>query len=469
MQQLFGRDPKGLWPSEGSVSGGIVPLVSEAGFEWLASDEGILARSLGRTFPRDADEIPADLQAFYSPYVIEREGRRISALFRDHLLSDLIGFSYYHLEPDRAADDFTRRLREISSRLGPRIDGLVTIILDGENPWEHYPGAGRQFLGHLYRSLSASPDLALTTVAGYLEGHPARRALPRIFAGSWIDANFGIWIGHREDAAAWELLGRTRNDLVQFERAHPRAAGVEQAWKALYAAEGSDWCWWYGPEHQSGRNAEFDTLYRLLLMSVYQHLGQRVPDDLYEPISQGLAEEDAVTEPLGLLHPELDGEVTHFYEWTQAGRIEGTRGGALHTPDTVVKGLFFGFDSHNLYLRLDPRQSLISREVEFTVEFLSPRRQRITFRGGAGTIEARFLDGGPGGWIEKPAHGVQIVAKRIVEMKVPFADLGSREHEQVEFMLTAVRKGRETERWPAYSVVQTRTPSADEDSIHWTA
>jgi len=52
-KRLFGKRPVGLWPSEGSVSDAMVPLAAAAGFEWMATDELILARTLGVTFSRD--------------------------------------------------------------------------------------------------------------------------------------------------------------------------------------------------------------------------------------------------------------------------------------------------------------------------------------------------------------------------------------------------------------------------------
>ena len=42
----FGRDLRGMWPSEGSVSEDVITLFSEAGLKWVATDEEILFRSL---------------------------------------------------------------------------------------------------------------------------------------------------------------------------------------------------------------------------------------------------------------------------------------------------------------------------------------------------------------------------------------------------------------------------------------
>ena len=38
-------------------------------------------------------------------------------------------------------------------------------------------------------------------------------------------------------------------------------------------AEGSDWCWWYGPEHSTANDEEFDMLYRKHLSNIYRLLG----------------------------------------------------------------------------------------------------------------------------------------------------------------------------------------------------
>ena len=56
------------------MSDDMVPLVARAGFRWMATDEAILARSLGRAFTRDGAgnvEQPEDL---YRPYRVGASG-----------------------------------------------------------------------------------------------------------------------------------------------------------------------------------------------------------------------------------------------------------------------------------------------------------------------------------------------------------------------------------------------------------
>ena len=89
---------------------------------------------------------------------------------------------------------------------------VVPIILDGENAWEHFPDGGRVFLAALYRGLADDPALEAVTVAEALASAAARE-LPRVFAGSWIGADFSVWIGHADDRRAWDALQDARDAL----------------------------------------------------------------------------------------------------------------------------------------------------------------------------------------------------------------------------------------------------------------
>jgi alpha-amylase/alpha-mannosidase (GH57 family) len=67
-QAHYGRAPRGMWPAEGAVAQEIVKLVADAGFRWMASGEGVLAKSLGMDgFTRDAAEVVQQADALYRP------------------------------------------------------------------------------------------------------------------------------------------------------------------------------------------------------------------------------------------------------------------------------------------------------------------------------------------------------------------------------------------------------------------
>ena len=138
----------------------------------------------------------------YRPYEFSGGGRPIRCLFRDHGLSDAIGFVYQSWAPEAAADDFVGRVRDAARRFqagqpadAPAEAAVVTVILDGENAWEHYADAGRPFLRALYRRLSDALDIETVTMAE-AAARPAR-PLPSVFPGSWINGDFYIWAGHR--------------------------------------------------------------------------------------------------------------------------------------------------------------------------------------------------------------------------------------------------------------------------------
>src|SRR5262249_20063689 len=111
--------------------------------------------------------------------------------------------------------NFVGCLKGIRQAIHSPEPALVSVILDGENCWEHYPGGGVDFLRALYRRCITTPGVVPTTIGDHLERYPPQDTLPRLFAGSWIAHNFAIWIGHEEDNTAWDLLHRTRSYLLQ--------------------------------------------------------------------------------------------------------------------------------------------------------------------------------------------------------------------------------------------------------------
>ena len=105
-ERLFGQRPTGLWPSEGGVSDAMVPLAAQAGFKWMATDELILARTIGTSFNRDGQGHVDQPGRLYTAYSVETGGARISCAFRDHALPDLIGFTLGSLQ--RRVEDLER-------------------------------------------------------------------------------------------------------------------------------------------------------------------------------------------------------------------------------------------------------------------------------------------------------------------------------------------------------------------------
>jgi alpha-amylase/alpha-mannosidase (GH57 family) len=347
----IGVTPNGLWPSEGSISDEALGIAADCGFKWAASDNGVLSRTLNAI---------AGPELTYHSYLWHQNGREIQLLFRDHFLSDLIGFTYQRTGPAEAADHFLTQIRNNTHGR----NALVPIILDGENAWEYYEWNGRPFLRELYRRISEDPNLEALTISEALARFEPRR-LGGVMPGSWINANFDVWIGAEEDNVAWDFLLDAR---LAYDAAHDVSDDMRRlAWEELMIAEGSDWCWWYGPEHQSENRIEFDQLYRDHLSNVYRALGQTPPEALSQPILKEHPGE-LREPPQNAIHATLDGEITSFFEWQGAGRFRpDPRSGSMH-GESPVRELFYGVSSENLFVRLDGYTKR-DGHGEFRIEF----------------------------------------------------------------------------------------------------
>ena len=379
-QRVFGRLPAGLWPSEGSVSDQALSLAAELGFRWFATDEGVLGRTLNVDFGRNDEGLPWNAERLYAPLRVRLHGREITGFFRDHYLSDLVGFVYSRMTAGDAAKDLYHRLRQIGERIQTGRPLTVSLILDGENAWEYFHENGREFLRQFYRSIEADPDIHPLTVTEALDAAGEVSAVSSIFPGSWINANFDIWIGHREDVAAWNLLGAARDFYAgalarhtRNENGAPSAPQLAAAYEALLAAEGSDWCWWFGPEHSSSNDAEFDAFFRKLLSEVYRSLNAAAPDGLAEPIKRQ-PDTAEISPPTGLLDVRVDGRESNYFEWLGAGLYSPeARDGSMHARVRLLQRLSYGFSAEHLFLRVDVFEDVLTRRADG--EF------RITFRG----------------------------------------------------------------------------------------
>jgi alpha-amylase/alpha-mannosidase (GH57 family) len=360
-ERVFGAKPAGLWPSEGSVSDQTLSIAIEEGFQWFGTDEGVLGRTLNVGFFRDTTGIPANSERLYKPWRIHIAGNAITGLFRDHQLSDLIGFVYSRMDSKAAAQDLHEKLRYLGERVQSADPLTICLFLDGENAWEYYPGNGREFLREFYRRIASDQDFRALTAS---EAIAAAKNVPTnggIFPASWINANFDVWIGDAEDVAAWELLwdarqvyGRAAEAQKQGRSDAPTETALLTAFESLLAAEGSDWCWWYGPEHSTANDAEFDALYRKHLTGIYLALGQVAPADLAKPIKRR-PEHALQMAPAGLLKITVDGRDTSYFEWLGAGLFSPERrGGAMHGRVFYLRELRYGFEEERFSVRVDP-------------------------------------------------------------------------------------------------------------------
>ncbi len=447
--QLFGKAPKGLWPSEGSVCPEMVGLLSAHNIEWIASDEDILFASLRQA--RTGVKL-------YKPYKVEYEGSSVGMFFRDRSLSDHIGFVYAKNIPAHAAENFMYHLRNISKAAKAYdFDPFVSIILDGENPWEHYPDGGERFLRCLYKELSSSPEIRTSRYDDFLERNPPGESIANLYTGSWINHNFAIWIGHNEDRKAWEHLARTRRYVQsKGENADPLAH------EEILIAEGSDWFWWYGEDFSSGNDEAFDNLFRTHLSNCYRLHGDTPPPELSQSIITH-HEVVPIRMPVGFVNPMIDGKVSHYYEWLKAGcYMPPSTSTSMYRHHPLLSRLHFGFDREYLFLRLDfispPKEGTICVHVVSPVPFVLdiPLQAGVVFVYG-------IVDGNK----QKIAELSSIACLSIYEMKVPFSILGASPSQRMRFFVVIEEENLEIERHPPTGVLSFGIPDEKFERILW--
>lgn len=470
-EAVFGRRPRGMWPSEGSVSDAALNLIARNGLVWTASDENILAntlRGLGR---------PINGRDFlYQPYLWESEGGQLAVFFRDHLISDLIGFVYHRWFTPDAVGDFINRLANLKRELPQNRSNLICIILDGENAWEYYHRQGYDFLTGIYRGLAEHPELELVTFSEYLWRYPIGERTTRIYPGSWINADFSTWIGQPAKNLAWDYLTQTRQDLEDYSSEQASEEKVELAWHEMMIAEGSDWFWWFGDTHSSALDGEFDELYRLHLKNVYRSLDREPPEYLDYAVVKAV-EQQPVQEPLGAVHPVIDGCATRTDEWKQAGCYSFNQGsGAMQRSDYLVERICYGFDPQYLYLRLeghgcdwlrgdDPNLGdAYGKEPQ--IEFVIDGEEAVVVRVTPGDENLKdevkvdlISEVNPEGLSENLAAGS---LNGSLELAVPMEKLGLEEGDNFRMQIVVQNEKGELERWPTHEPLKLMVPQFEQ-------
>ena len=428
-ERLLGRRPEGMWPAEGAVVQLVMSLFSKNGVRWVATGEDVLARSLGLSITRDGSDTVEQSELYRPWQATLRRNPPVPIFFRDVRLSDLVGFEYSGMPGGAAAADFMRRLRNVRDRLDAegRLGGerppVVSVILDGENAWEHYANDGKDFLRALYRRLSEAAWVATITPSEYLERFAEPEPLGAVFPASWFQPNFATWFGEEEEALAWDYLWRVRDDLRRAERSgEVEDEALAAAYRSMLFAEGSDWFWWYGSDQESGDDGYFDRAFRELLGQVYDHLGRERPPLLQVPIIPD-APVPVVRQPDEPAAVSIDGDLG---EWEV-----GERTGVAFEAEAVR--LRFAFDESSLYLALEGPVSGVPVDVYLggagVATGLSLNGRVLGFRG---THGARF-DGEGGACLTplaQPDTCEPLTAAGSdggVEVQVPFAQLGALE------------------------------------------
>jgi len=518
-KELFGVDARGLWPAEGSVSPDILPLLAEQGISYFATDEEILSHSTNSFFHRDGNGLleynGADI--LYQPYLVKAkdaggEGKDLSVVFRDQYLSNLLGFQYKQWNDRDAAEHFVNQIKANAARSGQDYP-LVNVILDGENPWEHFPNNGIDFLRALYQKLSDDTEIETVCYSDYFTRYPPQKRLDSLYSGSWINHNFSIWIGDNEDCKAWEYLAKTKQAKKDVPVISKEV--YEKIQENIYIAEGSDWYWWFGHEHSSVLDDQFDALFRKHLINVYNLLGINVPEYLYHQIKEK-RQKELFSQPVGLLQIKLDGRRSSYFEWLGAGYYDVAEsslpGAAMdQSARDLISRISYGFSAKGgsasggdqFCLRLDPSYTADINQMKvvcekfptgiyFVLNFLKPNKIRViiycsNFGNHQGLPEPEIRPGRPTFSIydennKAIQEGLESVAiDEVVEVLCPLDLLGLKPKDEMSFFVEVYQDisteagridkqgSRLLARYPDSQPVKLTVPEESIETEDWTA
>ena len=379
-EKLLGQRPTGMWPAEGAVSQEVLGMFAKEGIKWIATGEHVLSKSLDiPTFKRNTKGIVTNPEVLYTPWYgqLNRQDD-VAIFFRDLSISDQVGFTYSGMSPELAVADMMKALeaaREVSATMDKPL--VVSIVLDGENAWEHYQNDGIDFLSLMYETLTTTDWLKTTTPTEYIEKYgPQIEKLDKVFPASWFQPNFATWIGETEETYAWDYLQKTR---AFYDRSN--ASGdytdeqLEEAFDFMLLAEGSDWFWWYGSDQSSGNDDYFGSAYRNLLKNVYASLGESPPAYLDIPIISPAAQLfDKPSESiLNSNQALLVNGLTNSNIWIDAGVIE--------TSDIISK-IQYRFSDEHLYVSIQKSSSSMQESnpwmnTDLDIYIESPSRTKI--------------------------------------------------------------------------------------------
>lgn len=349
IEEIFGKRPKGIWPSEHCIGPKVLETMKELGVDWTISDEGVLTNSINFEFVRDFKGYLEDPYFLVKSYEYKTKNNFINVIFRDSVIPNLISFEYPNHDPKVAAMDLYDRIKVIQNKISksPDIHHVLTIAMDGENCWENYADDGRAFLETIYSLIEKDESLETTLISDYLKSVKYHKPLKKVQAGSWINRSFQLWIGEPVKNLAWSYLKQVKDDFNALSQKYPDK-NTQQAYQEILVAQGSDWFWWYGEPNDSGQDHVFDYLFREHLKNVYRCFDVEAPDFLNTPLISTFTKPSRY--PKKMITPNINGGADDS-EWLNAGCIDMPDGPVLK-ENKLFDRICYGADENNFYLRL---------------------------------------------------------------------------------------------------------------------
>lgn len=474
MEEVFGVRPKGFWPPELCLSNKTLATLAQEGIKWTISDEAILSESINFSFVRDFKgnlEDPYHILKVYESHTDDEHS--INIVFRDRSLPNLINFEYANIDCALAARDLFDKIKSIQSKLlvSPDKTHLLTIALDGENCWERYMNDGFAFLDTIYSEIEKDDSIETVLISDYIEKDEHKKELNKIVAGSWINNSFQCWIGDPEKNVAWNAVKRVRDDLFMFKKEHRDISPqvLEDAMNELYICQGSDWFWWYGEPNTSGQDYIFDYIFRERLKNIYKIVGAEVPEFLESSFIS--TNELAMRYPDRLITLEIDGKHESDFAWKDAGSIV-IPDGPVYQENKLFDKILFCNDTENIYLRIFVNKNNSAKHSRKINQFHIYTRNASQLLPGASIrlinrnegnslvikqkfnnefvltiingelFPIRFLNVPEENcWNFAAANNIKMVYDDVIDIKIPFEDLGIERNDVLEFFFATSDNG----------------------------
>jgi len=176
------------------------------------------------------------------------------------------------------------------------------------------------------------------------------------------------------------------------------------------------------------------------------------------------------TRPSGFCPVKVDGRRTYF-EWICAGQYlcGSERGTMTKVTQGVMRAVYFGFDALRLAIRVDTaRYAREDLEIldELRLKFVEPATLEIRITGlRQHDPKAKlYRDDKP---VAKTT--IEVAVDQILELAVPFADLGVEPDAAVQMYVEAVSRKQSVDRAPQEGVLEMTVPSPDFERIMWQA
>lgn len=414
-ENIFGEKPLGMWPSEGSVSNSLINFIQT---KVLFSDATVLNKSCSESYD------------ILRPFFHKNHPENF-IFFRDTYLSNRFGFAYGGMPEDKAIEEFYSYVKNVG-----REDGVIWVILDGENPWGGYQNYGRSFLRKLFER-AEKEGVEFLTLKEVLNLNLKPQKIEYLFSGSWVDASFYIWTSDPVKNKAWEMVHSLRDQIAALKN--------EESLFYFYASQASDWFWWYGKPNFSPYEPEFDFLFRHYLKKSLEKAGLSAPLSLEKPLTEEI--KFVSKKPIFTINPIINGKEDSFFEWANAVKVSVKTGDAMHLSEGSFEDLFFGFNLENLFIRLDPSPAFLEdiKRGEILLNLNLP--QEKSFK------------------IYPAGEEIEICFEKIVEIRIPFKFLGLKPREEVAFFIDF--KNEKGERIPRSGLLYFTVPHSTYEEEMW--